>query len=91
MKKAQQSSEESCPSSIEVTVDGKQLPLKIGDRIDIGDGVMRMVMKMQVNEDGKVMYGVQWIDEIDFKLDWLTWQELCFMKSLVKRKAQVGI
>ena len=71
---------------IEVSVDGQALPLKIGDKINIGDGIVRTVMKMQINEDSGVTFGLQWIDGIDFKLEWFTYQELCYMSSLLNNK-----
>lgn len=78
-------------SNIEIYVGNFMLPLKIGDKIDIGDGVIRVVMKIQINEDTKVTYGLQWIDGIGFKLDWFSWPEICHMSEIFKHKPKVGI
>ena len=71
---------------IEVSVDGLAWPLKIGDKVNIGDGVIRTVMKMQINEDSGVTFGLQWIDGIDYKLEWFTYPEICYMNSMLKNK-----
>ena len=71
---------------IEISVGGNALPLKIGDKIDAGSNVTRVVMKVQVNEDGRAVYGLQWFDGADFKLDWMTWDEICYMDDLIKNK-----
>ena len=71
---------------IEVHVNGLVLPFKIGDKVNIGDGIVRTVMKMQINEDGGVTFGLQWIDGIDFKLEWFTYPEICYMSSILKNK-----
>ena len=70
---------------IEVCVGKDVLPLKIGDKIDIGDGVIRVVMKVQVNEDARTTYGLQWLDSIDFKLDWFLYPEICHMNEIIHR------
>ena len=62
------------------------MPLKIGDKVNIGDGIVRTVMKMQINEDCGVTFGLQWIDGIDFKLEWFTYSELCYMSSMINNK-----
>lgn len=71
---------------VEVSVDGITLPFKIGDKVNIGDGIIRTVMKMQINEDSGVTFGLQWIDGIDFKLEWFTYPEICYMNSMLKNK-----
>ena len=76
--------------SISVSVNRKRLPLDIGSKVNIGDGLARTVMKMQVNEDGNVMYGIQWVDGIDFKLEWMTYNELCHMSSCIKNKPKIS-
>lgn len=76
---------------IEVSIDGLALPLKIGDKVNIGDGVIRTVMKVQVNEDSGVTYGLQYIDGIDFKLDWFTYPEICYMSSCLKSKPKISL
>jgi len=80
-----------CIKSIPVTVNGHKLPLEIGSKINVGDGLVRTVMKIQVNEEGDPLYGVQWIDGIDFKLDWMTFTELCIMSSCLKNKPKISL
>ena len=77
--------------NVEISVNGKNLPLKIGDQIDIGDNVIRVVMKIQVNEDSQITYGIQWLDGIEFKLEWFSWPELCYMSNINKMRPKVGI
>ena len=36
---------------IEVHVGNNMLPLRIGDKINIGDGIIRVVIKIQINEN----------------------------------------
>lgn len=79
------------PTCIEVHVGNSILPLRIGDKIDVGDGIIRVVMKIQINEDTRVTYGLQWIDGVDFKLDWFSWPEICHMSEIIKHKPKVGI
>lgn len=78
-------------SKVEVVVNCNSLPVSIGDKIDIGDGIIRTVMKIQINEDAKITYGVQWVDGIDFKLDWFSWPELCYMHDIIMQKPKIGI
>lgn len=77
--------------NVEISVNGKKLPLKIGDQIDIGDNVIRVVMKIQINEDSQITYGIQWLDGIEFKLEWFSWPELCYMSNINKMRPKVGI
>lgn len=76
---------------VEVSVDGHVLPLKIGDKVNIGDGIIRTVMKIQINEDNGVTFGMQYIDGIDFKLDWFTYPEICYMSSCLKNKPKISL
>lgn len=78
-------------TSIEVSINSEKLPLKIGDKIDIGDGIIRIVMKIQINEDSRITYGIQWLDGIEFKLDWFSWPELCHMSNINRMRPKVGI
>ena len=78
-------------TTIEVSINNEKLPLKIGDKIDIGDGIIRIVMKIQINEDSHITYGIQWLDGIEFKLDWFSWPELCHMSNINKMRPKVGL
>lgn len=48
----------------EVVVDGKQLPLRIGDKIVLAsnDRLEKTVMALTVFEDGRVQYMLEWYD-----------------------------
>ena len=76
---------------IPVSVNGNKLPLNIGSKLDIGDGLIRTVMKMQINEDCNVLYGIQWIDGIEFKLEWMTFSEICFMSNSLKNRPKISL
>ena len=78
-------------TSIEVSINSEKLPLKIGGKIDIGDGIIRIIMKIQINEDSRITYGIQWLDGIEFKLDWFSWPELCHMSNINRMRPKVGI
>lgn len=47
-----------------MTVDGKKLPLQIGDKIVLSesDKTLKTVMAMTVFEDGRVSYMLEWHD-----------------------------
>lgn len=79
------------PGLIPVVVGGNTLPLEIGRKVNVGDGLIRTVMKVQVNEDGNAMYGVQWVDGIEFRLEWMTYAELCYMSSCLKDKPKISL
>ena len=74
------------PSSIFVSVDSHPLPLHIGSKFTLGnDDVERVVTKIQISEDGKVLYGVQCPNGTEFTLDWMTFEEMCYMHSNLKK------
>lgn len=77
---------------ISVSVDGKELPLKIGDKIIIEDKdkVVRTVVKIQVSEDGHILYCLEWFNGTEFKMDWLTAAELFYVWSNSSTKKSVG-
>lgn len=76
---------------VHVIVDGKPARLSIGDKIDIGDGIIRTVLKMQVNEDASIVYALQCPDGLDFALRWFTWPEICYMHQAIAQKPKNGI
>lgn len=75
----------------EITVDGQKLPLSIGDQIKMSpnDHLVKTVMGVQINEDCRINYCLEWYDETDgsFKSEWLTMSELKLLKkNALKRK-----
>ena len=48
----------------EVTVNGKKLPIAIGDRIHIADGdpIGKTVMGITIHEDSRIQYILEWHD-----------------------------
>lgn len=77
--------------SISVAVDGKTLPLKIGDAIEFDDdnNTVRTVMKIQVNETGYILYCFEWFDGAEFKSEWLSSAEVWHaLKNMNKKNVK---
>ena len=77
----------------EVSVNGKMLPLAIGDKILVNedDHIAKTIMTIQVHEDGRVSYMLEWFDSAssDFKTEWLTASELRILNSARKGRKVV--
>lgn len=82
-------------SKREVSVDGKKLPLAIGDRLLVNseDLLVKTVASIQVYEDGRISYLLEWFDASDssFKSEWVTETELAFLNQAIKEHKIVGI
>lgn len=67
-------------SKKEIRINGKALPLKIGDRIKFSDanGLAKTVMGITIHEDSRVQYILEWLDPNSgsFQSEALTMQEL---------------
>ena len=67
----------------EVSVNGEKLPLSIGDKLLINeqDHLVKTVTSIQIHEDGRVGYMLEWFDNSDssFKSEWVTSTELAFL------------
>lgn len=79
----------------EVTVNGERLPLAIGDKLLINeqDHLVKTVTSIQIHEDGRVGYMLEWFDNSDsnFKTEWVTSTELAFLNRAKKeRKTLTG-
>ena len=77
---------------VSVSVDGVELPIKIGDAIKLheNDIVMRTVMKITIAEDGKAQYLLEWFDESEFKSIWISANELYYIAKNIMRRAKTG-
>ena len=77
----------------EVSVNGKRLPLSIGDKLLINeqDHLVKTVTSIQVHEDGRVGYMLEWFDSTDssFKTEWVTSTELAFLNRAKKERKVV--
>lgn len=67
----------------EISVNGEKLPLAIGDTLLINeqDHLTKTVTSIQVHEDGRIGYMLEWFDASDssFKSEWVTSTELAFL------------
>lgn len=77
----------------EVSVNGKLLPLAIGDKFLINDSdhLVKTVASIQIHEDGRIGYMLEWFDTNDssFKSEWVTSTELAFLNRAKKERPRV--
>jgi len=77
--------------SIVVSINGIDLPVKIGDTVKFSDdGPVRTVTKISISEDSKVQYLLEWFDGTSFKTDWVTTNELFYIWKNLKRYNRTG-
>lgn len=78
---------------IQVRVDGQDLPLMVGSKVvmDDDDKVARTVMKIQVNEDGSVLYYLKYFNGVEFCGTWTTAQELYYMHANMVKRGKVTL
>ena len=80
----------------EVSVNGEKLPLAIGDKLLINeqDHLVKTVTSIQIHEDGRVGYMLEWFDSSssDFKTEWVTSTELAFLnRAKREQKTLTGV
>lgn len=76
---------------IVVSVDGVDLPVKIGDTVKFtDDGIIRTVIKISISEDSKIQYLLEWFDGTSFKTDWVSANELYYTWKNLKRHNRTG-
>ena len=76
---------------IRVSVDGVDLPFKIGDTIQITkNGTIRTVLRLQIHEDGHASYMLEWFDGNGFKTEWVTATELYYIWKNHMRNGVIG-
>ena len=77
----------------EISVDGVKLPLAIGDTIAMNDEdrLIKTVMGIQINEDCRINYCLEWFDGSDngFKSEWVTLSELKLLQKNAPKKKVV--
>lgn len=77
----------------EVSVNGKKLPLAVGDQILINeqDNLVKTVVCIQIYEDERVGYMLEWFDSSDssFKTEWVTSAELAFLNRAKKERKMI--
>lgn len=78
---------------IAVAVDGKLLPLKIGSKIVLGNDadVVRTVVGIKVDVEGRATYCLEWFNSTDFKYDWVSANELHYIHMNIKKKNPIGL
>lgn len=79
-------------NKIEVAMNGKTLPLKIGDKIVFpeGDVILKTVSAVQINETGVATYLLEWYDEGTFKQFWVSMTELKLLKDQMLKRPVVS-
>ena len=77
---------------ISVSINGIELPIKIGDVIKLceNDIFMRTVMKITVSEDGRAQYLLEWLDESELKSVWISTNELYYITKNIKQRPKTG-
>ena len=77
----------------EVSINGEKLPLSIGDKLLINeqDHLIKTVTSIQIHEDGRIGYMLEWFDTSDssFKTEWVTATELAFLNKAKKERKVV--
>jgi len=79
-------------NKIEVAVDGKTLPFKIGDKIEFpaGNHILKTIAAIQINENGIETYLLEWFEDDTFKQYWISMTELKILKDNMKKRNVVS-
>lgn len=79
-------------NKIEVKVNGKALPFKIGDKIAFpaGSEVYKTICSVKIDENGNENYLLQWFDNNQFSQYWVSMTELKIMKDNMKQRVCCG-
>lgn len=80
-------------NKIEVQVNGKLLPLKIGDRLEfpVGNPILKTIAAIQINENGIETYLLEWFEDDSFKQYWISMTELKMLKENLKQRTTIGL
>ncbi len=77
-----------------VSVDGTQLPLRVGDTVKLSENEPgRLVAKVCVSSDGSVQYMLEWFDDPALQTPqtlWVTENELSYMLSIASSRTKAG-
>ena len=80
-------------NKIEVQVNGKLLPLKIGDKLEfpVGNPILKTIAAIQINENGIETYLLEWFEDDSFKQYWISMTELKMLKENLKQRTTIGL
>ena len=80
-------------NKIEVQVNGKLLPLKIGDKLEfpVGNPILKTITAIQINENGIETYLLEWFEDDSFKQYWISMTELKMLKENLKQRTTIGL
>ena len=80
-------------NKIEVQVNGKLLPLKIGDKLEfpVGNPILKTIAAIQINENGIETYLLEWFEDDSFKQYWISMTELKMLKENLKQRITIGL
>ena len=80
-------------NKIEVQVNGKLLPLKIGDKLEfpVGNPILKTIAAIQINENGIEAYLLEWFEDDSFKQYWISITELKMLKENLKQRTTIGL
>ena len=80
-------------NKIEVQVNGKLLPLKIGDKLEfpVGNPILKTIAAIQINENGIETYLLEWFEDDSFKQYWISMTELKMLKENLKQRTKIGL
>ena len=80
-------------NKIEVQVNGKLLPLKIGDKLEfpVGNPILKTIAAIQINENGIETYLLEWFEDDSFKQYLISITELKMLKENLKQRTTIGL
>ena len=80
-------------TKLEVTVNGKPLALKIGDKLmfPAGDPILKTISAIQINENDIESYLLEWYEPEGFKQYWISMTELKLLRENLKQHALIGL
>ena len=76
-----------------VAIDGKELPLMIGSKVEIEheNATTRTVVGIKIDVEGKATYCLEWFNGTDFKYDWVSARELRYVHMNLKKRGRVSL
>ena len=78
---------------IDVAVNGKALPLKIGSKICIenDDPIARTVISIKIDINGNATYCLEWFDGLNVKYEWMSLSEIYYMHMNTKKRQPISL
>lgn len=79
--------------NIDISVDGKTLPLKIGSKICIetDDPISRTVIAAKIDINGNATYCLEWFDGVNLKYEWMSLSEIYYMHMNTKKRQPISL